>query len=183
MRRTLPIMLVAWTCSVGDGQAQLLTSDPLLAETIRLYGQPVISANPYLFNSTSNEAGPWGSEEFLYSFANDVGPLGSPEFLNSVSNDVGTGLKVRFSEKMLEQVPGLRATVEAFGEPIISANPYLLNSISNESGPWGAKEFLYSFANDAGPLGSPSFLHSVSNDVGLGLEVELVQPILDLDAP
>lgn len=176
-------MLVAWAVAIGDGQAQLLDSDPLLAATIRLYGQPVISANPYLFNSTSNDAGPWGSKEFLYSLANDVGPLGAPEFLNSVSNDVGTGLKVRFSEKMFEEIPGLRATVELYGEPILSANPSLLNSISNESGPWGSKEFLYSFANDSGPLGSPSFLHSVTNDVGLGLEVELEVPTLDLDAP
>lgn len=183
MRRALPIILMAWTSSVGCGQAQRPTGDPLLAETIRLYGQPVISANPYLFNSTSNDAGPWGSKEFLYSLANDVGPLGAPEFLNSISNDVGTGLKVRFSEKMLEQIPGLRATVELYGEPILSANPYLLNSTSNESGPCGSKEFLYSFANDAGPLGSPSFLHSVSNDAGLGLEVELLQPTRDLEVP
>lgn len=183
MRRALLAILFAWAVSMGDGQAQLLDSDPLLAATIRLYGQPVISANPYLLNSTSNESGPWGSKEFLYSLANDVGPLGAPEFLNSISNDVGTGLKVRFSEKMLEQIPGLRATVELYGEPILSANPYLLNSTSNESGPWGSKEFLYSFANDAGPLGSPSFLHSVSNDVGLGLELEVAEPAIDVDAP
>jgi len=183
MRRPLLIIVAAWAFSMGDGQAQLLNVDPLLVETVRLYGDPVISANPDLLNSTSNDAGPWGSKEFLYSFSNDVGPLGSPEFLNSVSNDYGTGLKVRFSEEALDQVAGLREAVKTYGEPVISSNPDLLNSTSNEYGPWGAKEFLYSFANEYGPLGSPDSLNGVSNEYGTGIKVQLIDPVLDLDAP
>jgi len=167
----------------GPGRAQQLNVDPLLVETVRLYGDPVISANPDLLNSTSNDAGPWGSKEFLYSFNNDVGPLGSPEFVNSVSNDYGTGLKVRFSEETLDQVVGLREAVKIYGEPVISSNPDLLNSTSNEYGPWGSKEFLYSFSNEYGPLGSPDSLHGVSNEYGTGIKVQLVDPVLDLDAP
>ena len=148
-----------------------------------LEGNPLISANPDLLNSTSNDAGPWGAKEFLYSFNNDVGPLGAPEFLDSVSNEYGTGLRIQFSKEVLEEVPELKTAVELYGEPVISANPDLLNSTSNDAGPWGAKEFLYSFSNDVGPLGSPDFLNSVSNDYGTGLKVELVEPALDLEAP
>ena len=100
------VLVVGWMMSLGMGvgQAQLLNEDPLLAATVRLYGEPVISANPYLLNSTSNDAGPWGAKEFLYSFNNDVGPLGSPEFLNSVSNEYGTGLKVELVEPAMDLV-------------------------------------------------------------------------------
>ena len=83
-------------------QAQTLAVDPGLETAIRLYGEPIISANPDLLNSTSNDAGPWGSPDFLYSFANDVGPLGSPDMLNSVTNEYGEGLKIRFSETPLD---------------------------------------------------------------------------------
>ena len=183
MRRTVVLFLAGWIALAGESRAQLLNEDPLLAATVRLYGEPVISANPDLLNSTSNDAGPWGAKEFLYSFNNDLGPLGSPEFLGSVSNKVGTGQRIRFSEDMLEQIPGLKAAVELYGDPVVSANPYLLNSTSNEYGPWGAKEFLYSFSNDVGPLGSPEFLNSVSNEYGTGLKVELAEPVLDLEAP
>ena len=177
------VLMVGWMTGMGVVQGQELVADPLLAATVRLYGEPVISANPDLLNSTSNDAGPWGAKEFLYSFNNDLGPLGSPEFLGSVSNEVGTGQRIRFSEDMLEQIPGLKAAVELYGDPVVSANPYLLNSTSNEYGPWGAKEFLYSFSNDVGPLGSPEFLNSVSNEYGTGLKVELAEPVLDLEAP
>jgi len=183
MRRALPILLAAWVFSAGYGRAQLLLSDPWLAATIRLVGQPVISANPDLINSTSNDVGPWGAPEYLYSFANDYGPLGSPEVLTSVTNDYGTGLKVRFSEETLDQVVGLREAVKIYGEPVISSNPDLLNSTSNEYGPWGAKEFLYSFSNEYGPLGSPDSLNGVSNEYGTGIKVQLADPVLDLDAP
>ena len=61
-------------------------------------GIPVISANPDLLNSTSNDVGPWGSDTFLYSFNNEVGPLGSPVFLDSVSNELGTGVKIELLE-------------------------------------------------------------------------------------
>jgi hypothetical protein len=98
------VLVVGWMMSLGMGvvQGQELVADPLLAATVRLYGEPVISANPYLLNSTSNPYGPWGAKEFLYSFNNDVGPLGSPEFLNSVSNKYGTGLKVELLEPALD---------------------------------------------------------------------------------
>ena len=102
MRRTLVLFLAGWIVLAGEIRAQLLNENPLLAETVRLYGEPVISANPDLLNSTSNDAGPWGAKEFLYSFNNDLGPLGSPEFLNSVSNEYGTGLKVELAEPVLD---------------------------------------------------------------------------------
>jgi len=57
--------------------------------------QILISANPDLLYSTSNDVGPWGSPDFLNSFTNDVGPLGSPDFLGSATNDVGTGTTAR----------------------------------------------------------------------------------------
>jgi len=79
-------------------KAQTFTADPGLAAAIRLYGEPIISANPDLLNSTSNDVGPWGSADFLYSFANDVGPLGSPDMMNSVTNEYGTGLKIQVFE-------------------------------------------------------------------------------------
>lgn len=53
----------------------------------------VISNNPDLLYSTSNDVGPWGSPEFLNSFTNDYGPIGGPDWLGSVSNDYGVGLK------------------------------------------------------------------------------------------
>lgn len=86
----------------NQGQAQLMVEDSGLAATIRMFGAPVLSANPDLLNSTSNNVGPWGSPDFLYSFANDVGPLGSPDMLNSVTNEYGTGLKIRLLDVPLE---------------------------------------------------------------------------------
>ena len=84
-------------------QAQTLTAVLGLETAIRLYGEPIISANPDLLNSTSNDAGPWGSTDFLYSFANDVGPLGSPDMLNSVTNEYGTGLKIQVLETPMSE--------------------------------------------------------------------------------
>ena len=83
-------------------QAQTLTADPGLETAIRLYGEPIISANPDLLNSTSNDAGPWGAPDFLYSFANDVGPLGSPDMLNGVTNEYGAGLKIQVLDTPLD---------------------------------------------------------------------------------
>jgi len=79
-------------------EAQTIPADPGLEAAIRNFGEPILSANPDLLNSTSNDVGPWGSPDFLYSFANDVGPLGSPDMLNSVTNEYGTGLKIRLLE-------------------------------------------------------------------------------------
>ena len=90
-------------------KAQTFTADPGLETAIRLYGEPIISANPDLLNSTSNDAGPWGSPDFLYSFANDVGPLGSPDMLNSVTNEYGEGLKIRLLDTPLEAPLDLEA--------------------------------------------------------------------------
>ena len=84
-------------------KAQTFTADSGLETAIRLYGEPIISANPDLLNSTSNDVGPWGSPDFLYSFANDVGPLGSPDMLNSVTNEFGTGLKIRLLETPVDE--------------------------------------------------------------------------------
>jgi len=102
MGRVIVVVMVGWMMGMGVVQGQELVADPLLAATVRLFGEPVISANPYLLNSTSNPYGPWGAKEFLYSFNNDVGPLGSPDFLNSVSNEYGTGLKVELAEPALD---------------------------------------------------------------------------------
>lgn len=171
-----------------ESNAQVLGPDPLLEETIRIYGEPIISNNPDLLNSTSNDCGPWGSPEFLNSFKNDCGPLGSPEFLHSVSNDYGTGAPIRIMKAGgLEDSTGLEGAVELYGEPVISANPDLLNSTSNDVGPWGSPEFLYSFANDVGLLGSPDMLNSVTNEYGEGLKIRLLDaPLeapLDLESP
>ena len=95
------IIGVVMACG-GQAKAQTLIADSGLETAIRLYGEPIISANPDLLNSTSNDAGPWGSPDFLYSFANDVGPLGSPDMLNSVTNEYGTGLKIRLLGTPLE---------------------------------------------------------------------------------
>jgi hypothetical protein len=102
------IIGVVMACG-GQAKAQTLTADPGLEAAIRLYGEPIISANPDLLNSTSNDAGPWGSPDFLYSFANDVGPLGSPDMLNSVTNEYGEGLKIRLLETPLEAPLDLEA--------------------------------------------------------------------------
>jgi hypothetical protein len=90
-------------------KAQTFTADPGLEAAIRLYGEPIMSANPDLLNSTSNDAGPWGSPDFLYSFANNVGPLGSPDMLKSVTNEYGEGLKIRLLETPLEAPLDLEA--------------------------------------------------------------------------
>jgi hypothetical protein len=95
------ILGVVMACG-GQAKAQTLIADPGLEAAIRLYGEPIISANPDLLNSTSNDVGPWGSPDFLNSFANDVGPLGSPDMLNSVTNEYGTGLKIRLLDAPLE---------------------------------------------------------------------------------
>lgn len=101
MEKTLLTAAVAIIISTITQTAQ---ADPLLNAMIRLYGEPVISANPDLLNSTSNDYGPWGAREFLYSFSNDDGPIGSPEFLNSVSNDYGLGLRIRLVDPVFEPV-------------------------------------------------------------------------------
>jgi hypothetical protein len=61
---------------------------------------------------------------------------------------------------------------------VISSNPDLLNSTSNDYGPWGAKESPYSFTNDYGPIGSPDSLYGVSNVYGIGLDLVLLKPAL-----
>ena len=183
MRRAAVFFLLGCGILAGEGRAQLLLSDPLYAAMVRLYGEPAISANPIPMNSTSNDLGPWGSQEFLYSFVNEVGPLGSPVILTSLTNELGPGRKIRFSEERLARTPGLRAAVQLYGDPILSANPIPINSTSNELGPWGSETFLYSFKNEVGPLASPVFLDSVSNELGTGVQVELLKPTLDLEKP
>ena len=98
------ILLEGLLCLAGimPLQAQTLTANPGLETAIRLYGEPIISANPDLLNSTSNDAGPWGAPDFLYSFANDVGPLGSPDMLNGVTNEYGAGLKIQVLDTPLD---------------------------------------------------------------------------------
>jgi hypothetical protein len=168
-------VVMGWVMGVVPVQGQVLTEDPLYAAMVRLYGGPAISANPIPMNSTSNDVGPWGSDTFLYSWNNDVGPLGSPVILTSLTSELGTGRRIRFSEETLARTPGLRAAVKLYGDPVLSANPYLLNSTSNDVGPWGSDTFLYSFNNEVGPLGSPVFLDSVSNELGTGVKVELLE--------
>jgi hypothetical protein len=83
--------------------------------------------------------------------------------------------------------PVLEAAIRLYGEPIISDNPDLLNSTSNDAGPWGSPNFLYSFSNDVGPLGSPDMLNSVTTEYGEGLKIRLLDtPLeapLELEAP
>jgi hypothetical protein len=99
------LILLAGLCGLAGVlplKAQTVAADLGLETAIRLYGEPVISANPDLLNSTSNDAGPWGSPDFLYSFANDVGPLGSPDMLNGVTNEYGAGLKIQVLDTPLD---------------------------------------------------------------------------------
>lgn len=87
----------------------------LLLLSSNLFGQQIlISANPDLLYSTSNDYGPWGAPEFLNSFTNDYGPIGSPDWLGSVSNDYGVGLK---SKDLLLLTPSL-ITPEEIAAPL-----------------------------------------------------------------
>jgi len=183
MRLGALVLGVGLMGATGPIRAQDLAAEPLLLPALEIFGDPVISANPDLVNSTSNDAGPWGSSAFLYSLNNEYGPLGSPDFVYSTGNEYGQGVEVRFSEEALEQVPGLRAAVEMYGAPILSANPDLVNSTSNLYGPWGSPDFVYSFANEYGPVGSRDAVQGVNNEYGTGLKVQLIDPVLDLDAP
>jgi hypothetical protein len=110
VKRMVVMAVALGFVAVMDLAAQTIMADPEFEAAIRLYGEPIISANPDLLNSTSNDAGPWGSPDFLYSFANDVGPLGSPDMLNSVTNEYGTGLKIQVFDTPLD------ATID-FGTP------------------------------------------------------------------
>jgi len=83
-------------------KAQTVAADLGLETAIRLYGEPVISANPDLLNSTSNSAGPWGAPEFLYSLTNDFGTFGAPEAFHGVANDFGQGLKIQIIDAPLD---------------------------------------------------------------------------------
>ena len=159
-----------------EAKAQIMVSDRPLEAAIRIYGEPVLSANPDLLNSTSNDVGPWGSPDSYYSLTNDYGPLGSPDSLHGVANDLGQGLEVE---------------IPAFGgkpmKILISANPDLYMSTANDYGPAGAPESYYSVNNDYGPNGAPEMLHGAANNYGEGLKIRLSETPFDapleLDAP
>ena len=95
-------VVMGWVMGLGPVHGQELVAAPLLAATVRLYGEPVISANPDLLNSTANDYGPYGAPESLVSPSNDYGPLGAPEFLDSINNEYGTGLKVELVAPVLD---------------------------------------------------------------------------------
>ena len=160
----------------NQGKAQLMVEDSGLAAAIQMYGEPILSANPNLYLSTSNPWGPWGSPDSYYSFTNDYGPLGSPESLHGVANEYGEGLEVE---------------IPTYGDKtmkiLLSANPYLYMSTANEYGPAGAPESYYSITNDYGPNGAAENLHGVANEYGEGLKIRLLEAPLDapleLDAP
>lgn len=176
MVRVIAVVMVGWIMGLGPVQGQELVADPLVYSAQEMFGEPVISANPDLVNSTSNEYGPWGSPDFVNSLANEYGPLGSPDFVYSAGNEYGQGVRVRPSEEALAQVPGLAAAIEAFGEPVISANPDLVNSTSNPYGPWGSPDSVYSFTNEYGPVGSRDAVQGVNNEYGTGLKMRIVDP-------
>jgi hypothetical protein len=159
-----------------EAKAQIMVSDRALEAAIRMYGEPVLSANPDLLNSTSNDVGPWGSPDSYYSLTNDYGPLGSPDFLHGVANDLGQGLEV--------EIPAYGAKPMKI---LISANPDLYLSTANDYGPAGAPESYYSVNNDYGPNGAPEMLHGAANDYGEGLKIRFSETPLDapleLDAP
>jgi hypothetical protein len=99
------LILLAGLCGLAGVlplKAQTVAADLGLGTAIRLYGEPVISANPDLLNSTSNDAGPWGAPEFLYSLTNDFGTFGAPEALHGVANDFGKGLKIQIIDAPLD---------------------------------------------------------------------------------
>lgn len=154
-----------------EAKAQIMVSDRALEAAIRMYGEPVLSANPDLLNSTSNDVGPWGSPDFYYSLTNDYGPLGSPDSLHGVANNLGQGLEV--------EIPAYGAKPMKI---LISANPDLYLSTANDYGPAGAPESYYSVNNDYGPLGAPELLDSVANEYGQGLKVEMAEPLISVDS-
>jgi len=182
-RNVVTVVAASMVMAGGPVRAQLLNSDPIWTEAVRLYGDPVISANPDLVNSTSNDAGLWGSSASVVSFHNEYGPLGSPDFVYSAGNEYGQGVEVRFSEEALEQVAGLKVAVEMYGAPILSDNPDLVNSTSNPYGPWGSPDAVYSFTNEYGPVGSRDAVQGVNNEYGTGLKIQLIDPMPGLDAP
>jgi len=158
-----------------EAKAQIMVSDRPFEAAIRMSGGPVLSANPDLLNSTSNDVGPCGSPDSYYSLTNDYGPLGSPDSLHGVANDLGQGLEVE---------------IPAFGgkpmKILISANPDLYLSTANDYGPVGAPESYYSVNNDYGPNGAPEMLHGAANNYGEGLKIRFsetpLEAPLDLEA-
>lgn len=159
-----------------EAKAQIMISDRVLEAAIRTYGEPVISANPDLLSSTSNDVGPWGSPDSYYSLTNNYGPLGSPDSLHGVANDLGQGLEV--------EIPAYG------GRPmkiLISANPDLYLSTANDYGPAGAPESYYSVNNDYGPNEAPEMLHGAANNYGEGLKIRFPETPFDaqleLEAP
>lgn len=183
MRLGALVLGVGLMGATGPIRAQDLAVEPLLLPALEIFGDPVISANPDLVDSTSNDAGLWGSSASVVSFHNEYGPLGSPDFVYSAGNEYGQGVEVRFSEEALEQVAGLKVAVEMYGAPILSDNPDLVNSTSNPYGPWGSPDAVYSFTNEYGPVGSRDAVQGVNNEYGTGLKIQLIDPMPGLDAP
>lgn len=66
----------------------------------------------------------------------------------------------------------------AWGQEIVlSANPSLLFSTANLSGPWGGEGFINSPNNKSGPLGGESYLGSFNNESGIGLSAKTLSRI------
>ena len=96
------VIAVTLFLTTAIGQAQLLVANPIWFP--RGYGAPIISANPDLLNSTSNDYGIFGAPESYWSPTNDYGPFGAPENINSVTNEYGYGLRLGLIQPVLEPV-------------------------------------------------------------------------------
>ena len=101
----------------------------------------VLSANPFLADSTSNEFGKFGSPYESDSISNPFGKYGSPYSAVSVSNPYAT------------EAPKIIATDGQYlGK--LSANPYDPDSISNPYGKYGSPYSPTSINNPYSQYGS-----------------------------
>jgi hypothetical protein len=101
----------------------------------------VLSANPYLADSTSNEFGKFGSPFESDSISNPFGKFGSPYSATSVSNPYATS-----SPKIIA------ADGQYLGR--LSANPYDPDSVSNPYGQYGSPYSPTSINNPYSQYGS-----------------------------
>ena len=101
----------------------------------------VLSANPFLADSTSNEFGKFGSPYEPDSISNPFGKFGSPYSATSVSNPYATS-----APKIIA------ADGQYLGR--LSANPYDPDSVSNPYGQYGSPYSPTSINNPYSQYGS-----------------------------
>jgi hypothetical protein len=102
----------------------------------------VLSANPFLADSTSNEFGKFGSPLEADSISNPFGKFGSPYSPTSINNPYAT-----------EAPKIIAADGQYLGR--LSANPCESDSVSNPYGPYGSPYSPTSINNPDSQYGSP----------------------------